>query len=313
MVLGTLSVAGFEEKAGGERPKGYVDQAGIRADEPTMNGLTGKTAVVTGAGSGIGRASARRFAEEGANVVVADVVEETGRETVDLVEDAGGEATFVEVDVSDPASVERMVDVAVESYGRLDFAHNNAGILTDFVEVTGIDEGNWDRIVDVNLKGIWACMKAELPVMADQGHGAIVNTASEAGLVGMPGLSSYAASKHGVVGLTKSVALEYASRGVRVNAIAPGPTKTNIQSGLVGGPGGSSVPLLDRVRTAVSLVRTAIRTLRADYDTSAMRDVPMDRIADPEEMAGVVAFLCSTDASYITGHTVPVDGGQAAD
>ncbi|MGA9400347.1 SDR family NAD(P)-dependent oxidoreductase [Haladaptatus sp.] len=279
-----------------------------------MNGLAGKTALVTGAGSGIGRASACRFAEEGANVVVADIVEDSARETVELIEDAGGDATFVEVDVSDLVSVEHMVDVTVETYGSLDFAHNNAGILTDFVEMTGIEEGHWDRLLDINLKGIWACMKAELPVMNEQGSGAIVNTASEAGLVGMGGLSSYSASKHGVVGLTKSAALEYASRGVRINAIAPGPTKTNIQSGLMGGPGAwSSMSLRDRLRTAIELIRTAIRTVWSDFDTSAMRDVPMDRIAEPEEMAGAVAFLCSSDASYITGHTLPVDGGQAAD
>jgi len=278
-----------------------------------MNGLTGKTALVTGAGSGIGRAAAFRFAEEGANVVVADIAEDNGRETTERIEDAGGNATFVKVDVSDLASAQHMVDVAVETYGSLEFAHNNAGILTDFVEVTGIGEPQWDRIIDVNLKGVWTCLKAELPVMLEQGEGAIVNTASEAGLVGMGGLSSYSASKHGVVGLTKSVALEYASRGIRVNAIAPGPTKTNIQSGLLGTDPGGTPSLLDRAKTAIELLRTAIRTLRADYDTSAMRDVPMDRIADPEEMAGVVAFLCSSDASYITGHTVPVDGGQAAD
>ncbi len=279
-----------------------------------MNGLEEKTAVVTGAGSGIGRASAQRFAEEGADVIVADVVEETGRETVELIGAAGGNATFVDVDVSDTESVEHMVDVAVDTYGSLDFAHNNAGILTDFVEVTGIREEQWDRLLDINLKGIWACMKAELPVMNEQGSGAIVNTASESGLVGMGGLSSYSASKHGVVGLTKSVALEYANQGIRVNAIAPGPTRTNIQSGLLDRVGGSSSPsILDRVRTAVKLIRTAMRTTRADFDTSAMRNVPMDRIADPEEMAGAVAFLCSSDASYITGHTLPVDGGQAAD
>ncbi|MFC7069102.1 SDR family NAD(P)-dependent oxidoreductase [Halobaculum lipolyticum] len=278
-----------------------------------MKGLSGKTAVVTGAGSGIGRASAARLAAEGCAVVVADVDAEGGAETVALIEEAGGEATFVEVDVADAASVEHMVDVAVETYGGLDFAHNNAGILTDFVETTGISEANWDRLVDINLKGVWNCVKAELPAIRAGGGGAIVNTASEAGLVGMGGLSSYSASKHGVVGLTKSVALEYADRGVRVNAIAPGPTRTNIQSGLLGGVVGSSASLLDRVRAAVALVRTAVRTIRAPFDTSAMRDVPMDRIADPEEMAGAVAFLCSDDASYITGHTLPIDGGQAAD
>ena len=278
-----------------------------------MKGLAGRTAVVTGAGSGIGRASAMRFAEEGVNVVVADVVEESARETVELVEDAGGEATFVAVDVADPASVERMVDVAVEAYGGLDFAHNNAGILTGFAGVEDIEEAQWDRLLDINLKGIWACMKAELPVMEAQGSGAIVNTASEAGLVGMGGLSSYSASKHGVVGLTKSAALEYAGRGVRVNAIAPGPTRTNIQSGMLGGSGGSSVAVFDRIERAVNMGRLVLRTMRADFDTSAMRDVPMGRIAEPEEMAGAVAFLCSDDASYITGVTVPVDGGQAAD
>lgn len=257
-----------------------------------MNGLDGKTAVVTGAGSGIGRASARRLAEEGANVVIADVVEETGRETVDLIEDDGGDATFVEVDVSDVESVEQMVEAAVDTYGSLDIAHNNAGILTGFVGITDIEEKHWDKLLDINLKGIWACMKAELPVMEEQGSGVIVNTASEAGLVGMGGLASYSASKHGVVGLTKTAALEYATRGIRVNAIAPGPTKTNIQANsMESGSDPTSMP----------------------FDTSAMTDVPMGRVAEPEEMASVVTFLCSSDASYITGYTLPVDGGQAAD
>lgn len=261
------------------------------AGTPPMRGLDQQTAVVTGAGSGIGRASARRFATEGANVVVADVAVETGEETVDLIEDDGGDATFVEVDVADVDSAQGMVDAAVDAYGGLDFAHNNAGILTSFEEVTDLDEADWDRLLDVNLKGIWACLRAELPVMAADGGGAIVNTASESALVGMPGLASYAASKHGVVGLTKSVALEYATRGVRVNAVAPGPTETNIAANLEVSADVDALP----------------------FDMSAMTEVPMDRMAAPEDMAGVVAFLCSTDAAYITGHTIPVDGGQAAD
>ncbi|ELY96290.1 short-chain dehydrogenase/reductase SDR [Natrialba taiwanensis DSM 12281] len=223
---------------------------------------------------------------------VADIATETGRETVDVIEDADGDATFVEVDVSDFESVKRMVDIAVDTYGSLDFAHNNAGILTGFAEVTDIGEDQWDTLLEINLKGIWACLKAELPVMEEQGSGAIGNTASESELVGMGGLASYSASKHGVVDLTKTVALEYASRGIRINAIAPGPTKTNIQTN---SPGTDTDPT------------------SMPFDTSAMTDVPMDRVAKPAEMAGAAAFLYSADASYITGHTLPVDGGQTAD
>ncbi|UPM45219.1 SDR family NAD(P)-dependent oxidoreductase [Halocatena salina] len=256
-----------------------------------MRGLDGKTAVVTGAGSGIGRATAQRFAEEGVSVVIADIDTDSGHKTAKLIDDDGGEATFVEADVTDPASVEAMVDVAVDTYGGLDFAHNNAGILTSFEDVTDVDEAAWDRLLDINLKGVWTCLRAELPVMVEHGGGAIVNTASESGLVGMPGLASYSASKHGVVGLTKTVALEYATRGVRINAIAPGPTETNIATNLKMADDVESLP----------------------FSMDAMTEVPMDRGAKPAEMAGVVAFLCSEDASYVTGHTVPVDGGQAAD
>jgi len=256
-----------------------------------MRGFDGTTAVVTGAGSGIGRATAERVAEEGASVVVADVAEDRGHETVDLIADGGGEATFVGVDVTNLADVQRMVDVAVDTYGGLDFAVNNAGILTGFEDVTDIDEDEWGRLLDVNLTGVWGCMRAELPVMEDGGGGAIVNVSSEAGLVGMPGLANYVASKHGVTGLTKSVALEYAGRGVRVNAVAPGPTETHISDDV-------------EMPTDPDAI---------EFDMSHMSEVPMGRQAQPEEMAGAIAYLCSDDASYVTGVTLPVDGGQAAD
>ncbi|MFC7076482.1 SDR family NAD(P)-dependent oxidoreductase [Haloarcula halophila] len=256
-----------------------------------MERFSDETALVTGAGSGIGRATAQRLANEGATVVVSDVDEDRGEDVVTAIEDDGGSATFVSANVADSEEVQRLVEATVDTYGSLDIAVNNAGILTGFTDITDITEDDWEKLIDVNLKGVWAGMKAELSVMEEQGEGVIVNTASEAGLVGMGGLGSYVASKHGVVGLTKTAALEYAERGIRVNAIAPGPTETNIQETMTGGSDPRELP----------------------FDTTAMAEVPMGRRADPKEMAGVVAFLCSDDASFVTGVTIPVDGGQAAD
>jgi NAD(P)-dependent dehydrogenase (short-subunit alcohol dehydrogenase family) len=253
-----------------------------------MRGLDGAVAVVTGASSGIGRASAERFAAEGASVVVADVDEAGGTETVERIEDDGGEATFVEVDVSDPDSVQAMVDATVERYGSLDVAHNNAGILTDFVPVTEIEESDWDTLVDVNLKGVWACLKAEIPAMLESNGGAVVNTTSEEGLVGGPARGSYVASKHGVVGLTRTAALEFADAGLRVNAVAPGPIDTGMS------PDSMDAEDLEGMREAVR------------------EEIPLGRFGEPEEVAGATAYLCSEDASFVTGHTLVVDGGHIA-
>ncbi|WP_159901771.1 SDR family NAD(P)-dependent oxidoreductase [Salinirussus salinus] len=253
-----------------------------------MRGLDGAVAVVTGASSGIGRASAERFAAEGASVVVADIDEAGGTETVERIEDDGGEATFVEVDVSDPDSVQAMVDATVERYGSLDVAHNNAGILTDFVPVTEIEESDWDTLIDVNLKGVWACLKAEIPAMLESNGGAVVNTTSEEGLVGGPARGSYVASKHGVVGLTRTAALEFADAGLRVNAVAPGPIDTGMS------PDSMDAEDLEGMREAVR------------------EEIPLGRFGEPEEVAGATAYLCSEDASFVTGHTLVVDGGHIA-
>ena len=251
-----------------------------------MGQSDGKVALITGAGSGIGRASALAFAREGATVVVADVDTAGGAETVRLVESAGGRALFVKTDVSQASEVEALVQASVAAYGRLDYAHNNAGIegmvLTPTADWT---EEAWNRIININLKGVWLGMKYQIPQMLKQGGGAIVNTASIAGLVGSRS-AGYGASKHGIVGLTKTAALEYAKSGIRVNAVCPGVIRTPmVQRSL------DRMPELEERFVAVE---------------------PIGRIGRPEEVAEAVVWLCSAAASFVTGHAMTVDGGYVA-
>jgi NAD(P)-dependent dehydrogenase (short-subunit alcohol dehydrogenase family) len=250
--------------------------------------LDGRVALVTGAASGIGRSSALAFAEHGAKVVVADVLEEQGRQTVDLIESAGGEAIFVPADVSRRGDVERLVRTAVETLGRLDCAHNNAGIEGAAPPGTAFHtypEEVWDQVLSINLKGVWLCMQAEITQMLTQGGGSIVNTASIAGLVGGFG-SAYSAAKHGVVGLTKTAALEYATRGIRVNAVCPGVIAT---------------PMIERVFAR-----------RPEVEPLMLAGEPIGRLGRPEEIAAAVVWLSSDAASFLTGVALPVDGGWVA-
>ena len=252
-----------------------------------MAGLVdGKIALVTGGGSGIGRATALTFAREGAKVVVADVVVDGGEETVRLIKAAGGEAVFVKADMAKAAEVEALVQKAVATYGRLDCAHNNAGIEGATARTADYREEDWDRVISINLTGVWFCMKYEIAQMLKQGGGAIVNTASDAGLLGVPQMPAYVASKHGVVGLTKTAALEYAKSGIRVNAVCPGVIKT---------------PMVDRI--------TGQRAGRAERMAAAE---PVGRMGKPEEIAEAVVWLCSDAASFVTGLPMPVDGGIIA-
>ena len=202
----------------------------------TEQRFSGKVALVTGGASGIGRACAQLFAKEGASVVVSDVALEGGHETVRLIEEDGGEASFVEADVSKAAEVEVLIGRTVEAHGRLYYAFNNAGIEGRMATNTAdYPEEDWDRVIAVNLKGVWLCMKHEIPQMLSQGGGSIVNNSSVEGLVGLQGTSAYAASKHGIVGLTKTAALEYAQSGIRVNAVCPGLIRTPMVERYTGG------------------------------------------------------------------------------
>lgn len=248
--------------------------------------IDGKVALITGGSGGIGRASSLEFARQGAKVVVADLLVEAGQETVQLIRAAGGEATFVKTDVTEAAQVKALVGQTLETYGRLDCAFNNAGIEGGMAKTGDYTEDRWDHIIAINLKGVWLCMKYEIQHMLGHGGGAIVNTASVAGLVGFRYGPAYVASKHGVNGLTKTAALEYAKAGIRVNAVCPGVIRTPMfERGVQKNPG------LEERFAAVH---------------------PIGRIGQPEEIARAVVWLCSAAASFVTGTQLPVDGGFVA-
>ncbi len=252
-----------------------------------MSGMfEGKVALVTGAGGGIGRATALAFAREGARVVASDIAGAGGEETARLVGDAGGDAVHVACDVTRPAEVEALVAAAVDTFGRLDCAHNNAGVEGAYGRTADCEEENFDRTCAVNLKGVFLCLKTEIAHMTVQGGGAIVNTASVAGVEGAKNLPAYVASKHGVMGLTRTAALEYATRGIRVNAVCPGPIRTRMLE--------------------------AIMEENPRMEPAMVAAVPMRRLGAPEEIAEAVIWLCSDRAAYVTGHGLVVDGGFTA-
>ncbi len=251
-----------------------------------MSDMKNQVALVTGGSSGIGRATALAFAQAGARVVVADVDARGGEETVTQIRQRKGDALFVRTDVSKAEQVAALFASALAAYGRLDCAFNNAGTEGAMASLADGTEENWDRTIAVNLKSVWLCMKHELPVMQKQGGGCIVNCASIAGLVGFPMAAAYVASKHGIVGLTRTAALENAKLGVRVNAVCPGIIHT---------------PMIDRATGG-----------SAEAEAQFLAGQPIGRIGRPEEIASAVLFLCSPGASLITGQALAIDGGWVA-
>src|SRR5438094_1227207 len=243
-----------------------------------------KVAFVTGAANGIGRATALAFVREGANVVIADVSEKGNQETARMIEELGGRAVAVRCDVSRGQDVKVALDKAVEAFGRLDFAFNNAGVEQKNAATAEIGEEEWGRIVDTNLRGVFLCMKYEIPLLLKQGGGAIVNTSSGAGVIGIKGGAAYVAAKHGVIGLSKSAALDYASHNIRVNAVALGYRDT---------------PMMDRFTGGT-----------AERRRNVIAEGPRGRLGEPEEVAAAVLWLCSGAARFVIGHTLVVDGGQ---
>lgn len=248
--------------------------------------LEGKVTLVTGGAAGIGRASALRIAKEGSKVVVSDLDEKGGTETVKMIGDQGGLATFVPADVSDCEQVEGLIKTAVDEYGQINCAFNNAGIEGKMASTPECPEDNWDKTIAVNLKGTYLCMKYEIRHMLENGGGSIVNMSSVAGLVGFSELPAYSASKHGVLGLTKTAALEFAEKGVRINAVCPGVIQTK---------------MIDRITGGKEENKEEFR----GYE-------PMGRMGKPEEIASAVMWLLSDGSSFVTGESLAVDGGFAA-
>jgi len=253
----------------------------------TMNGnanFTGKVAFVTGAGGGIGRATALAFAREGAYVVVADISEQNLRETARLIEGLSGRALAVRCDVTRVEDVKSALERTIETFGRLDVAFNNAGSEQPITATADLTEEEWDRIVGINLRGVFLCMKYEIPLLLKQGGGAIVNTSSGAGVKGFKGQAAYAAAKHGVIGLTKSAALDYAQSNIRINAVCPGIIATPMMQRFTGGT--------------------------PEGEQRVIAQEPVGRMGMPEEIAAAVVWLCSEPAAFIIGHAMVIDGGQ---
>ncbi len=246
--------------------------------------FTGKVALVTGASSGMGLATARAFAEAGAAVSLADIREDLVNVEVRKLVAAGHKAIALRCDVSDDTQVEQMVGSTVAEFGRLDAAFNNSGVMARIAPTAESTRGDWDRVIGINLRGVWSCMKYELRQMERQGSGAIVNNASVGALTGNPGIGSYIASKHGVVGLTRTAALEYIKHGIRVNAVNPGLIDTQVARDVVSGD--------EQAYTEIA------------------KNVPIGRAGRPEEIASAVLWLSSPAASYVVGHALTVDGGM---
>lgn len=252
-----------------------------------IQNFTGKVALITGAASGLGRATALLFAEHGAKVIVSDITIDGGHETVKMIQDKGGEATFIECNVANEESVNNLIYKTVETYGRLDYGINNAGIGGIWTATHKYPTDNFEKVMAINTTGVFMCMRAELDVMTKQGSGAIVNVSSVAGLSGFPNNVAYAASKHAVVGMTKSAGLEYAKKGIRVNAVCP-------------------------VFTITPLVTGMFDVIGDDMKDKLEASIPMKRFGRPEEIAEAIVWLCSDASSFITGHALPIDGGMVA-